>query len=663
MKKNIRIDLMKIGKIHTKAQLKKYHINSELLNGNYLFHYLILTNNLTGLKLYTHPIYRNNTDGLNGFMLAAKEKKYEILDYFIKKYTTGVDKDLVYIKNRRNMNFVHFLSPEDPEYIELIKNNPKINWVELFSLYSNAHINGIDILFLRGSYSTIKKMIEIVDFDYKSYISQPYHFNLLVNDDLSNSQIIKLFDLLETKDINILNYSDDIGYDVSFPIVLKEDDDNLSLVKYIVEKKGEKLDKYSPITANHIFEMAYKLGIKKNNYIMAEYLFDNIMKHHNYDETDSKGNNLVHFILKLRMSSKGNYNIEKKILENYNGWNIMNMDKQTPLDYIINLDYKKYHKFVKSRPEILNKNINKKWLKYLKTLPIIKNSSNIKMIDTPYAHSNMFKATFTDMAIFAFYLNEKYNINNEHNLYFPIYNGKDVTPNWDDDMLLPDNMLRYNNNFPWLIIWNNENSYWIHPHLNKLIIEHKKQYKAAIVFLSLRLPDGGLHAILIFYDFTRNVIERFDPYGNTSATDSNMDEILEEKLTYGTDMKYCSPECYFPVSGFQTLSDENNIMNQKLGDFGGYCLAWCLWYVEHKMINMKVNPKDLIRKTINRFMQMNIKPMEYIRNYANYISKFRLKYLQDIGIPKNLTSNEILNHTNNNIINKSIIKYHQQTMH
>ena len=55
--------------------------------------------------------------------------------------------------------------------------------------------------------------------------------------------------------------------------------------------------------------------------------------------------------------------------------------------------------------------------------------------------------------------------------------------------------------------------------------------------------------------------------------------------------------------------------------------------------------------------------MEYIRNYANFISKFRLKYLQDIGIPENLTSNEILNHTNNNIINKSIIKYHQQTMH
>ena len=121
-------------------------------------------------------------------------------------------------------------------------------------------------------------------------------------------------------------------------------------------------------------------------------------------------------------------------------------------------------------------------------------------------------------------------------------------------------------------------------------------------------------------------------------------------------MKYCSPDCYFPVSGFQTLSDENNIMNQKMGDFGGYCLAWCIWYIEHKLTNMNVNSKDLVRKTLNRFMSMNIKPMEYIRNYANYISHFRLGFLKKIGIPENITSNENLNNMYNNIINTNIIK-------
>jgi hypothetical protein len=37
------IDLMKIGNIKSKTALKKYKLNKPLMNGNYLFHYLILT--------------------------------------------------------------------------------------------------------------------------------------------------------------------------------------------------------------------------------------------------------------------------------------------------------------------------------------------------------------------------------------------------------------------------------------------------------------------------------------------------------------------------------------------------------------------------------------------------------------------------------------------
>jgi len=280
----------------------------------------------------------------------------------------------------------------------------------------------------------------------------------------------------------------------------------------------------------------------------------------------------------------------------------------------------------------------------------------------------MFQARFTDIGIFSIYLKEKY----KDLLFMPIYKGKDVVPDWNDDMLLPDNMLYYNNNFPWIIIWNDEKNYWIHPHLNELINKNKNRtkgdalhskeqlgsgskYNAAFSFISMRLPDGGLHAALMFYDFTRNQIQRFDPYGNTSVIDGQMDEIFKEKLAKPTGMDYCGPDCYFPVSGFQTLSDENNSMNQKMGDFGGYCLAWSIWYIEHKMINLKVEPKDLIRKTINKFMKMNVKPMEYIRNYANFISKFRIEYLKKIGVPENVASNENLNNMYTSIINKSII--------
>ena len=650
---------MKIGNIKNKAGLKKYRLNKPLMNGNYLFHYLILTNNLKGLKLYNHPIYKLNNDGLNGLMLAAREKKYNILNYLVEKYKKDIK-----LVNKKGMNFLHYMNPNDNEYLEFINNNiNNNNLIDLYQSYSTTHFNPLDLLFLQGKYNTINTIINQIDFNYKSYLSQPYHFNLLLNTNLKNNMMEKILDTLIEKDANILKYVDDMGYDISFPIVINK---NMDLLKYIINKRGDELDKYSPISTSHIFVLTYKDSLKSNNFEMAKYILDNVMSKHNYDETDMYGNNLAHFILKMRLHHKGNYDIEKQILSKYKSWGRLNMDKKTPFDYIINLNFDKYHKFVNNKPKNHAEIKDKKWGKYISNLPIDNdNDMNIKMINSPYAHSNMFQARFTDIGIFSIYLSQKYNKSEykSKGLFMPIYNGDDVTPDWNDDMLLPDNMLNFNNNFPWIIIWNDDKNYWIHPHLTNLINKNKNskdnisRYKAGFSFISMRLPDGGLHAALLFFDFTRNQIQRFDPYGDTTVLDGQMDEIFKQKIAKPCKMSYCGPDCYFPVSGFQTLSDETNSMNQKMGDFGGYCLAWSIWYVEHKMININVEPKDLIRKTINRFIKMNVRPMEYIRNYANYISLFRIGYLKKIGVPENIASNEHLNNMYTNIINKSIIEY------
>ncbi len=637
-----RINLLEIGKIKTKEQLKKYHINTSLLNGNYLFHYLIITDNMTGLKLYNHPIYRFNSDGLDGLMLAAREKKYNILDFFIKKY-----KEYLYIKNKKNQNFLHYMDVDDMEYLEIILNN-KIKWLDLFTVYSANHQSPLDILFLKGKFNVIIKIIDHIKFDYSKYLTQPFIFNLTLNNKLNAKNIIDILDFIYKQDSNIFNYVDEMGYTIAFPIILKDDH---TLIQYIVDMVGTKLNRYSPITAKHLFIISYKLALKKDNYDNPMYILKHTMKDIDFNETDHEGNNMAHFILRSRMvSRKGNYEIEKYILDKYDDWNRLNIHKKSPLDYIVNLDYNMYHKFVTNRPSNINKNMDKKWYKYIKKLKIKDNDIDVNLIASPYSHSNMFQARFTDMGIFGMYLSEKYK-----SLYFPQYSGTDVTPDWNDDIVLPDELLRTYNNFPWIIIWNNENNYWIHPHLNKLMNDNMNKYKIGIVFLSMRLPDGGLHAGLILYDFTKNTIERFDPYGNTIALDGKMDELFQEKLTKNTNMTYCSPECYFPVSGFQTLSDENNIMNEKLGDFGGYCLAWSLWYIEHKINNLNVDSKDLVRKTINRFMNLNIRPMEYIRNYANHISIYRLEYLKRIGVPYNITSNENLPFNYVNLVNRILI--------
>ena len=642
------IDIHKIIKINKLSHLKNYVIDAPIYNSNYLFHYLILANNLKGLKLTNFPVNKVNSDNYNGFMLAAKEGRYNILNYLLEHYP-----QFIYDKNILNMNFLHYLDVNSTDYINLLSHN--LDWIKLYQTYSTKHISPLDILFRDGKYDIIKKIITKIKYiDYSKYIQQPVTFNLFINKHIRSSNIIKILEILY-RDPKIFTYVDDMGYNIAFPIVLIN---KKNLIHYIVKRCGVTLNQYTPISTSHIFIVSYKLALKTNNYSNALYILKNVVNVNNNhcvycSETDSHGDNLIHFILKSRiLHKKGSAAIEHMLLSKYTLWTKRNLDKVSPLDLITSLDYDKYHKYVKS----LDTNnysdySNLKWRKYINKLPKQKTSDNIKMIKSPYTHANMFQSRFTDTAIFCFYLREKYK-----NLYLPIYEGK-YKANLNEDFKLPDDMLTEYNNFPWLIVWNSPTKYWVHPKLNELINTNKTKYKYAFVILSLRLPHDGLHATLILYDFKRKLIERFDPYGNTTILDPLMDNILKARLTKDLDFTYISPSVYFPVSGFQTLSDENNNMNQKMGDFGGYCLAWCFWYVEHRLLNSKANPSDLIRKTLNKFMNMKIKPMEYIRNYGNMISQYRLEYFKKIGLGEHIGSNENLTDNEQDILFNSIIKY------
>ena len=53
-----KVNLVEISKIKNKKLLNKYSLKEPIFLNNYLFHYLILTDNLTGLKLTKFPIYK-----------------------------------------------------------------------------------------------------------------------------------------------------------------------------------------------------------------------------------------------------------------------------------------------------------------------------------------------------------------------------------------------------------------------------------------------------------------------------------------------------------------------------------------------------------------------------------------------------------------------------
>jgi hypothetical protein len=253
-------------------------------------------------------------------------------------------------------------------------------------------------------------------------------------------------------------------------------------------------------------------------------------------------------------------------------------------------------------------------------------------------------------------------INKYKNLYLPKINDytlKNLNYSDNNGLNWPDSVLETNTIFPWIICYENEDKYWIHSYLNNLIKSNRrhKKYDFVMVYLSLAVNKYGLHANILIYDFNKMTIERFDPYGDTVYYDKRLDDILEEELCWNTGLTYLKPSDYMAVTGFQTISDELNPLNQKSGDFGGFCLAWCIWYLEHRILNKNVDQKTLVKKLIKNLSLMNISFMEYIRNYADKLNNHRIENLIKIGIDINKISNTRIDNQTNTLLNEYIINY------
>lgn len=655
----MKINFVEISKINNIKSLKKYKLNKPIFLNNYLFHYLIITDNLKALKLIDFPVYKENEDGMNGFHLAAYHNKYKILNYLIKKYPKSI-----YNKTSDGMTFLWFLSLDKKIVIDIIKkNNLKLEYLLYdFVIIDKEKQNILGEIFKLSKFSIIYDIINNFELDFdKIFSEKPVFFYILTNDNLKFEQKIELIEMLN-KIVDIYNYYDD-GYNICwYTLSLR----NLELIKHF-----KKCDYNSsvPINAYSFFRTSYQTDITDNNFEISNYIWKKLKNKFSYYALNKYGETIAHFLLKLMSTGVGNEKLILDILKGYNFWTAKDIDKNTPLHYIVLCDYEKYHNLLKkSNVDITIKNkdnltcldfASTKWKRFLKKLPKFKCKkdnldcfNNIKILKTKYSHGNIFQSRFIDMAIFLLHLTRKYS-----QLYLPkMINNQIENFTWDQGLIYPDTYLEENLNFPWVIIWNSYNNYWIHPYLNNLInsVRRSKSHEFCAVMLSLRLPNGGLHANIVIYDFNRNTIERFDPYGDTLKLDIKMDSILEEELTWDTGFSYLNPGDYMTTAGFQTISNETNMENLKYGDFGGFCLAWCLWYLEHRINNSNINQIDLFNKTIRKLLNGDIYFSEYIRNYANSINKERIKIFKKIGVPEKKISNEYLEIKYENLIHEYI---------
>lgn len=627
----MKLDFKKIINIKNLKDLKKHKLDKPIHLENYLFHYLIIFDKLDILKLYDFPIWKENEEGLNGFMLAAKEGNINILKYLINKYP-----DYIYNTNDNDDLFINFMGIKN--LCEII--NLKLNWKYLleYRLSDDSKDIVFDTILSEGTFKEINEVLNV----YKPF--KPLNY-LLTNENLSDREIITILKLFKPEQYNLKN-------DQDANLIFTE---KIDIVKFLLDFETLDIDYYTIITTLHPLRNAYMT----KNLQLCQLLWNKIKDKFNFEATNKYLENIAHALLKINSDDKLTLEILSKCPDSV--WNQPNIYKITPIQQLIKLNYDKFNLLIKDRTvdlEFINFNdVDKKWETLLKKLPKYKNINHVIIEEYKYTHGNQFQSKFKDVSMIIIYLKNKFK-----NLYMPNLDSYSLNNlNYDDNLGLmwPDSLIELNPVFPWMICYQDENNYWFHNDLNNLINAERreKKYDFSFCYLSILIENTSLHANILIWDFNNLTIERFDPYGNVINFDTKIDDILEEELTWNTGFTYLRPSNFMPVAGFQSIADELNPFYQKSGDYGGYCLAWCTWYLEHRIKNKNISSKILVDKLLKKLSYNKDSFMEYIRNYANKLNTFRVNNYKKIGIDVKTTSNTRIDNKTNRLLNNYIIQY------
>lgn len=147
--------------------------------------------------------------------------------------------------------------------------------------------------------------------------------------------------------------------------------------------------------------------------------------------------------------------------------------------------------------------------------------------------------------------------------------------------------------------------------------------------------DIGAHANYLIYDKKIKEIERFEPHGGTISFNyksETLDDLLEKYFTsMDNEIKYIRPDDYISKVGFQTMeSHELNV--SKIGDPGGFCALWSIWYVDQRLTYQNHSREVLVQELFNAIQSKNVGYRNLIRNYSRNIIKIRDDILESVGL-------------------------------
>jgi ankyrin repeat protein len=190
-----------------------------------------------------------------------------------------------------------------------------------------------------------------------------------------------------------------------------------------------------------------------------------------------------------------------------------------------------------------------------------------------------------------------------------------------------------------------------------LFISSDKRIFALPVTIDL---ENGSHSNVIIIDKELKIIERFEPNGSDEPIGFNYNKyLLDFKIktyleNFFPDYEYLEPGKFLPTIGFQVLEMLENKKMKRIGDPGGFCVGWCLWYLEQR-IKYIIHPKKLVEKLIINIKVKNISFKNLIRSYVNLLlSNFRDKILNELDIDINDIINENISETKSLELEKTL---------
>lgn len=158
--------------------------------------------------------------------------------------------------------------------------------------------------------------------------------------------------------------------------------------------------------------------------------------------------------------------------------------------------------------------------------------------------------------------------------------------------------------------------------------------------------DNESHANYIIYDSISNELERFEPHGSRAPTKLNYDpQLLDSTLKHKLseiipNIKIIQPTDYLPRIGYQLLDSSEKNQYKNIGDPGGFCAIWSIWYTDMRLTYPDIPRKKLIDLSIDYIRSKGYSFRTLIRNYSAKIIEIRDVVLDEVGIDINAWIND-----------------------